>query len=108
MGLYLKKQTDGVSFKLRVQPRAKKNMIVGILDDALKMKITAPPVDGAANALCIKFLAKQLNVAKSALEITGGHTGRKKMIRLTVSNKKDLDRAVNRIQFLANLGKGKA
>jgi uncharacterized protein (TIGR00251 family) len=108
MELYLKKHADGVSFRVRVQPRSKENRIVGIHDDALKMKISAPPVDGAANALCIKFLAKQLKVPKSSLQIESGHTGRIKMIRLTLSKQRDLIDAANRINFLANLVKGKA
>jgi uncharacterized protein (TIGR00251 family) len=108
MGLYLKKHDDGISFKVRIQPRSKKNMIIGVLDDALKIKLTAPPVEGAANALCIKFLANQLKVSRSTLEIASGHTSRIKMIRLTVSKQRDLVDAVNRIKSLANLTKGKA
>ncbi len=108
MALYLKKHVDGISFKVRVQPRSKKNKVVGVLDDALKIKLTAPPVDGAANALCIKFLAKQLNVPKSTLTIVSGGTGRIKMIRLTLQKEKDLDAITGQLHFLAGLAKGKA
>lgn len=106
--LYLKKHAKGVTFKVRVQPRGKKNTVVGLLDDALKIKITAPPVDGAANLLCIKFLSNLLKVPKSALEIISGQTSRIKMIRLTISKQRDLAAAINRLNSLVNLAKGKA
>jgi uncharacterized protein (TIGR00251 family) len=106
--LYLKKYAKGVTFKVRVQPRGKKNKVVGLLDDALKIKITAPPVDGAANAMCIKFLSSLLKVPKSALEIVSGQTSRIKMIRLTLSKQRDLAATINRLHALVNLAKVKA
>ncbi len=108
MAFYLKKHADGISFKIRVQPRSRKNMVVGVLDDALKIKLTAPPVDGAANALCVKFLAKQLNVPKSSLSIVSGETGRIKIIRLTLSKERDLNEVIRQLNSLAGLTKGKA
>ena len=98
--LYLKKYPDGIIFKVRVQPRAKKNAVVGLLDDALKIKLTAPPVDGAANTMCLKFLAGLLNVPKSALEIVSGQTGRKKIIRLTVLKQEDIAPVIARLKAL--------
>jgi uncharacterized protein (TIGR00251 family) len=73
---------DGLIFKILVQPRSSKNMIAGIHDEALKIKLTAPPVDNAANRMCLKFLAKALNISKSALEIIAGHNSRHKQILL--------------------------
>ena len=78
----IRKTPEGVVFKVLVQPRSSKNAIAGIHDGALKIKLTAPPVDNAANKMCLKFLAKTLKVSKSALEITAGHTGRHKQILL--------------------------
>jgi len=57
-------------------------MIVGLHDDALKIKLTAPPVDNAANKMCIKFLAKSLGVSNSRIEIISGHTSRTKQVLL--------------------------
>jgi len=73
---------QGVVFKVLVQPRSSKNMISGLHDDALKIKLTAPPVDNAANRMCIKFLAKCLRVSKSSIEIINGHTIRSKQVLL--------------------------
>jgi uncharacterized protein (TIGR00251 family) len=57
-------------------------MIAGLHDGELKIKLTAPPVDNAANQMCLKFLAKSLSVSKSALEIIAGHNSRHKQILL--------------------------
>ncbi len=53
----------GVSFAVKVHPRAKKNAITGELGDALKVALTAPPIDGRANEACIEFFAKLLKAA---------------------------------------------
>jgi uncharacterized protein len=71
---------SGISLKIRVQPKSSRNQIVGTQGDALKLKVTAPPVEGAANKACIELLAKALGVPKSCLEITSGHAGRDKRI----------------------------
>lgn len=76
------KNPEGVSFKVYVQPKASKNQIVGIHGDALKIRLTAPPVEGAANKMCLKFLAKCLSVAVSRLEILSGHSSRTKQVLL--------------------------
>jgi uncharacterized protein (TIGR00251 family) len=74
---------DGVSFAVKVQPRARRNAIVGELGDALKVALTAPPVDGKANEACIEFFADVLGVARSSVAIVSGQTGRNKVIRVT-------------------------
>jgi len=78
--LDIKKLPNGVVFKVHVQPKASKNAIAGLHDDALKIRLTAPPVDGAANKMCVLFLAKELGVPKSAIEIVAGQTSRTKHI----------------------------
>ena len=80
-----------MTFKIFVQPRSAKNMIVGLHGDALKLKLTAPPVDNAANKMCVKFLAKSMGVSKSAVEIISGHTNRTKLILLR-SSKSEITR----------------
>lgn len=74
---------DGVTFAVKVHPRAKKNAITGEVGDALKLSITAPPVDGKANDACIDFFAKLLNVARSSITIAAGLTSRNKVIRVS-------------------------
>ena len=77
---FVQEKPEGVMFKVLVQPKSSKNEIVGLHDGALKVKLTAPPVDGAANKLCLKFLAKQLGTAKSNIDIISGETGRHKQL----------------------------
>ncbi len=80
--LYFRESPEGIIFKIYVQPRSSKNKIAGLLGDALKIKLTAPPVDGAANDMCVRYLAKCLSVSGSRLEIVSGHTGKTKYILL--------------------------
>jgi len=72
----------GVTFAVRVVPRASRNEIAGIHGDALKVRLTAPPVEGRANDALIAFLAKRLGVRKSQVEIVAGDTSRRKLIRV--------------------------
>ena len=73
----------GVTFAVRVVPRASKNQIVGVHGDALKVRLTAPPVEGRANEALIAFLAKRLGVRKRQVEIVTGAASRRKMIRVS-------------------------
>lgn len=73
----------GIILNLYIQPRASKNQVCGIQDNALKIRLTSPPVDGAANRLCREFLADLLGVPKSAVEIISGDTSRHKRVRIT-------------------------
>ena len=78
----LKESPVGTTFVIKVHPRAKKNAITGKVGDALKVALTAPPVDGKANAACIEFFAKLLNVPRSSVTIAAGQTSRNKVIRV--------------------------
>jgi uncharacterized protein (TIGR00251 family) len=78
--LAIEERPNGITFKVYVQPRSSKNSIAGIYGEAIKLKLTAPPVNDAANNLCIKYLAKCLGVSNSSLEIISGHTSRSKKI----------------------------
>lgn len=69
-----------------IQPKASRDQIVGLHGDELKIAITAPPVDGKANAHLTKYLAKQFKVAKSAIKIEKGELGRHKQIRIMSPN----------------------
>ncbi|MBI5551944.1 MAG: YggU family protein [Desulfobacterales bacterium] len=78
--LDLKTSADGLAFWVLVQPRASKKAVGGLHQDALKIKLTAPPVEGAANEQCIEVLAKALDRPKSTLTIVNGQTNRRKQI----------------------------
>lgn len=82
MADWLKTCDDAVYLEILVVPRASRNAIVGIHEDRLKLQITAPPVDGAANKAITKLLTKALGIGKSACTITAGETGRRKTIRI--------------------------
>jgi uncharacterized protein len=86
---YLKENADGITLTVFIQPRSSKNMIAGVHDHALKIKLTSPPVDGAANKMCIQFLAKYLKVPKSSIEIVSGHKSRTKRLLLRYKDKKN-------------------
>lgn len=70
----------GVRLQLHIQPRASKTEIAGVHGDALKIRLAAPPVDGVANEALVKFLAARLGVAPSAVMLTAGMSGRRKLI----------------------------
>ncbi len=74
---------DAVVFNIRVVPRASQSEIVGEVDGILKIKIAAPPVDGAANTELIKVLAKSLDTAKRNIEIINGQYSRNKQVKIT-------------------------
>ncbi len=98
----IRKTTDGVVFKIFVQPRSSKNIIVGVHGDALKIKLTAPPVEGAANKACIRFLSKSLNIPKSNLEIISGQTNRTKRVLIISEDEYEKDELAHRITLLAD------
>jgi uncharacterized protein (TIGR00251 family) len=80
--LDIRANEEGVTFAVVVQPRASKVAIVGRHQNALKIRLTAPPVDNAANKQCIAVLAKTLGRPKSTIEIVGGQTSRQKQVRI--------------------------
>lgn len=71
---------EGVILSLHVQPRASKNEICGQQGDELKIRLTSPPVEGAANKLCREYLGKLFGLPKSALEIISGESSRHKRV----------------------------
>ena len=73
---------EGATFHVKVQPRAKKNAVTGEVGDALKLALTAPPVEGRANEACIAFLAALLNVPRSSVTIAAGESSRNKLVRV--------------------------
>ena len=70
----------GVLLRVRVQPRARAERFEGVQGDQLRLRLTAPPVDGAANAACMAFLAKTLGVSRSRVQLRAGAKGRDKVL----------------------------
>ncbi len=73
---------DGVEFSVRVQPRASRNEAAEVVGGVLKIRLTAPPVEGEANDQCIRFLADFLAVPKSRISIIRGKSSREKRIKV--------------------------
>jgi uncharacterized protein (TIGR00251 family) len=72
----------GITFAVKVHPRAHKNAITGIVGDALKLALTAPPVEGRANQAVIEFFAELFAIPRSSVTIASGETSRNKMVRI--------------------------
>ena len=78
----IQEKGDGIIFPVRVQPRAAKSEFVGEHAGALKLRIAAPPVGGAANEVCIQFLAEWFGVKRSQVRILAGATAQNKWVRI--------------------------
>jgi uncharacterized protein (TIGR00251 family) len=79
-------RNDGVVVRILVQPRASKNEIVGLQENELKIRLTSPPVEGAANELCRQFFSKQLKLPKTAITIISGEKSRHKRLLIKTDN----------------------
>ena len=82
MPAFLRVQADGVLLSVKLQPRASANEIGEALGSELRIKVTAPPVDAAANEALVKLLSKQLDCPRNCVELIRGHTSRHKTIKL--------------------------
>ena len=82
MPAWLQVRDQGVVIHLLIQPRASKNEVGGTQGDELKVRLTSPPVEGAANRLCCEYIAKRLGLAKSAVTLEAGETSRHKRLFL--------------------------
>lgn len=78
--LPVEKKSNGLLINIHVQPKSAKNQIAGLHNHALKIRITAPPTDNKANKMGLKFLAKQLGLSPSRLELVTGQTSRSKQV----------------------------
>jgi len=87
----LKESKKGLSFDIQVIPHASRAEIVCIQNGAFKLRVTAPPVEGAANDACIKLLAGELELKKSQMEISSGAKSRKKTVMVKNISKTDLE-----------------
>lgn len=79
---YLREEADGVTLFVKAQPRANMNEIVGVHGAELRIKVTAPPVDSAANEALVRFIADELNLPRNQVQLTRGATARHKAIKI--------------------------
>ena len=91
----LKESKKGLTFDILVIPHASRAEIVGMQDGVLKIKVTAPPVEGAANEACIKLLAGELKLKKSQMEISSGAKSRRKTVMIKDISKTELELKIN-------------
>jgi uncharacterized protein len=95
--LPVKESKNCCTFDIQVTPRASRAGIAGIQDEALKIKVNALPVEGAANKACIKLLAKELGLKKSQMEISVGQKSRNKTVAVKDITRAQLEKAIYRI-----------
>lgn len=79
---FLRVEPGGVVLSLKVQPRSSRNEIGEALGNELRVRVTAPPVDAAANEALVRFLAGHLGCSRNSVELVRGHTSRHKVVRL--------------------------
>ena len=80
--LNIQETASGLTLAIKVQPRAKRNAILGELGGALKLALTAPPVDGRANDACLEFLSEILDLDRSSITLVSGQRSRNKVVRV--------------------------
>jgi uncharacterized protein (TIGR00251 family) len=97
--LLIRETKNGLSFDIHVNPHASRAEIAGISEGMLKVKVTAPPVEGAANEACIVLLAKKLGLRKSQMKISAGAKGRKKTIMVSSISKTDLEQKIHQLDI---------
>jgi uncharacterized protein len=78
----ISESAKGVTFAVKVHPRARKNALTGVAGDAIKLALNAPPVDGKANQAVIEFFAELFAIPRSSITIASGETNRNKVIRI--------------------------
>lgn len=86
MSIAVWREEDDILLRLYIQPKASRDKIIGLHGEELKIAITAPPVDGKANAHLTKYLSKQFKVAKGLVKIEKGELGRHKQVRICSPN----------------------
>lgn len=82
MSSWYRRDGDDLLLWIKAQPRSSRDAFAEVLDDAIKLRITAPPVDGKANTHIVAWLAKQFRVPKSSVSIESGESARRKRIRI--------------------------
>jgi uncharacterized protein (TIGR00251 family) len=91
----VKETSTGATFSVKVHPRARKNAITGIVGDALKLALTAPPVEGKANQSVIEFFADLFEIPRSSVTIASGETSRNKVVRISGMNRTTVEQRLS-------------
>jgi len=99
---FLSTLDDSLILSVYIQPRASKNQICGIQGSELKIRLTSPPVDGAANKLCREFVADLFEICKSSVVIISGETSRHERLRITGSFPGQFNKTVSAIEEILN------
>ena len=76
----------GIRLAVHIMPNAKKSQVIGLLDGALKIRLQAQPIEGKANDALVRYIAELLDVPKSAVSITHGHTGKRKILEVRAAH----------------------
>ncbi len=97
---FLSKAKNGIAIRIQVQPRAAKEEVAGVHGEAVKIRLTAPPVGGAANKALIKWISKALSVPKSSLVIDAGESARSKRVIYRVDDAADISGEIKRISSI--------
>lgn len=97
---FYKQNDKGLVLSILVKPNASVNKVEGVHDGQLKIRLNAPPVEGAANEMCRKFLGKLLGVPKTGIEIIAGQQSRQKRLQLYVDSSKAAEIAVMLQQYI--------
>jgi uncharacterized protein (TIGR00251 family) len=92
--LHIRNHPGGCTFEIRVIPRASQTKIVGVIEGALKVRIAAPPVEGAANDAVVAFFAKLFKTAKSNVSIVSGEHSKKKTVSIKGAKEEQVREAV--------------
>jgi uncharacterized protein (TIGR00251 family) len=77
-----KRAKDGITVEIKVEPRASKAGVLGVMGDCLKVKLTSPPVDGAANKQLVELLSKEFGIRKNSVKIVKGERSKNKVVKL--------------------------
>ncbi len=83
MKIPFRRVKDGITIEVKVEPRASTAGIQGVMEGVLKVRLTSPPVDGAANKQLIELLAKELKIKKGAFTIMKGEKSKNKVVKIT-------------------------
>jgi uncharacterized protein (TIGR00251 family) len=93
----LREAAGGVSFSIKVHPRARRNAITGTAGEALKVSLTAPPVDGKANQAVVEFFAALFEIPRSSVTIASGESSRQKAVRVAGVNRQTVERRLMQV-----------
>ena len=88
---------QGVRLRVHLQPRASHNRVVGTYGETLKIALTAPPVEGAANAALLRFLASQLHIPVSSVSLLSGEKSREKQVLICTTNSEQIMRSLTEV-----------